>query len=107
MADRITELVTTQGSRHPEIFIGENHIVYRMDNRGILKCIKGEIELDEKRKEILNVPGVGWMMGSAGFRKLSQWAGISVVNPAEVIVDGVPQQNPYIVTGKQIGRAHV
>ncbi|HQO37128.1 MAG TPA: hypothetical protein PLG59_20870 [bacterium] len=112
MADEVKDLVTVQGKFHPEIFIGNDRVVYRQDERGNLKCVLAKVELSEGRGEIVHVPGKQsdgddedakdskggfWMLGAAGFRKLGQWPGISVVNPAEVLVDGIPQQNPYVV----------
>ena len=64
----------------------------------VLKAIKAEIWLFEKAGHIYKIPGrqERWAITCDGYARLNKAAGISILTPAQVVVDGQTRPNPFI-----------
>lgn len=74
--------------------LGEGECFVRRDGDGFLESIKMNVTLTEGKKEIYKI-GEKWCISASGYDKLNQAAGLSVVAPKTINLDGRNTGNPH------------
>jgi len=77
--------------------LGPDAALVKTGRGGIVKSFIAEVPLSEAHGELMEVPGTGVSITAAGYYRLNRVAGVSILTPATVVVDGVPRGNPYLV----------
>ena len=75
--------------------IGRSDLFVIRDSQGIARAFKATVRLSERQKEIANVSG-NWVVTIAGYNKLNQIAGLSMITPPSILFEGVEHANPYV-----------
>jgi len=77
--------------------LGADAALVKTGRGGIVKSFIAEVPLSEANGELMEVPGAGVSITAAGYYRLNRVAGVSILTPATVFVNGVPRGNPYLI----------
>lgn len=79
--------------------LGDSDVFVRRDASGQLKLIVKTVKLYANKKEIAKM-GKGdddpWIITVPGYNKLNQIAGVYLITPPDILINGLSQSNPYV-----------
>jgi len=85
--------------------LGEGEMFNLTDPKGEIKAFKRVIILSESDGTLVQpVPGGHFVVSAQGYEKVNTDTGTIVMNADSVLVDGTPQQNPYVLRDPKNGR---
>jgi len=70
-------------------------VTVRRTANGFVEAVRVPVKLSVKKGDIFNIQGQ-YILSAQGINKINSWAGISIVTPPELFIDGRPRNNPYI-----------
>lgn len=77
--------------------LGESDMFVRRDEAGVARCFYRKVRLStsKDRKELVEIEGK-WSISAIGYEKLNQVAGVHVMTPQSILVDGREVANPHV-----------
>lgn len=81
--------------RHNTAVLGRDELFLVKDGGQKLRCVKVPVRLTLEEGHLYEVQGK-WNVTAVGYTKLNQIAGVSLVQPETIVVDGREQVNPYL-----------
>jgi hypothetical protein len=82
--------------------LGNNSVFVRRDGTGSLQLIHKNVALSIAKKEIVDMKG-SYIITVPGYNKLNQIAGLHIITPPSIIVDGIEQTNPAVIYDPKTG----
>jgi hypothetical protein len=87
------------------VALGTDQVFALRDSDGEIRAFKQRVELSKEAGTLIQpVPNGPWVVSAQGYEVLSEAAGVCVIMPSEVLVDGVPKMNPFTLRDTQNGR---
>ena len=89
---------TNDGPSEKIALVADFGTVYirREQDGSILRPIKGKMTLTEKNGHIYSFQRGKYSITAAGYVHLNKIAGISIVTPRTIVMDGIEKSNPYV-----------
>ena len=87
------------------VALGTDEAFALRDSEGTIRAFKQRVTLSERDGTLIQpVPGGPFVVSAQGYEVLSEAAGVCCIFPTDVLVDGKPQANPYVLRDTNNGR---
>jgi hypothetical protein len=80
--------------------LGNNSVFVKRDGAGVVRLIYKQVPLAVAKKEVVGIKG-SMTITIGGYNRCNQIAGLHIVTPPSITVDGVEQGNPAVIRNEK------